>query len=93
MGEHWSYVNSYHYIPLLYKDTLLAKALMLSMANINHAFEHLAICTHFTPRSQYSVGQDQVIMALTFNDNHIIYCHMDAQHSIGLAWTYFTSPD
>ena len=30
-------------------------------------------------------------MALTFNSNHIVYYHMDTQHSIGLAQTYFAS--
>ena len=32
-------------------------------------------------------------MALAYNDNHIIYYHMDAQQSVGLGRTYFTSPD
>ena len=32
-------------------------------------------------------------MALDFNNNHIIYYHMDAQQSIWLAQTYFASPD
>ena len=32
-------------------------------------------------------------MALAFNNNYIIYYHMDAQWSIGLAQTYFSSPD
>ena len=81
--EHQSYSKSYHYISFLYKDILLSKALMLSMANMNHVFKHLGICMHFAPRSQYLVGQYQVIMALSFNDNHIIYYHMNAQHYIG----------
>ena len=32
-------------------------------------------------------------MTLTCNNNHIVYYHMDAQQSVGLGWTYFTSPD
>ena len=32
-------------------------------------------------------------MVLAFNNNHIIYYHMDAQQSIGLGQTYFTSSD
>ena len=32
-------------------------------------------------------------MALTFNNNHITYYHMDVQQSTPLAHTYFTSPD
>ena len=39
------------------------------------------------------MSQDQLIMALAFNDNYIIYRHMDTQCSIGSAQTYFTSPD
>ena len=73
--------------PSFYKDTMSAKALM---ANINHVFEHPGLCTHF---SHYSVGHNQVIMAVSFNDNHIIYSYMYAQCSIGLRQTLFTSPD
>ena len=79
--------------PSCYKNTLLDKALTLSMANINHVFEHLNICVHFTSSAQYLVGHDHVIMGLAINDNHIIYFHVDAQCPIGLTWTYFTSPD
>ena len=32
-------------------------------------------------------------MAHVFNSNHIIYYHMDAQWSMGLAWKYFVNPD
>ena len=32
-------------------------------------------------------------MALAFNDNHIIYYHMDVQWSIELIQTYFTNPN
>ena len=33
--------------PSVYKDTLLAKAISLSLTIINHVFEHLSICMHF----------------------------------------------
>ena len=79
--------------PSFYKDTLSAKALMLSVANINHVFEHLIICMCLSQRWKYLVHQDQVIMALVFNNNHINWYHMDTWHSIGLGWIYFTSPD
>ena len=36
---------------------------------------------------------DQVTVALAFNDNHIIYYHMDLQWSTGLEWTYITNLD
>ena len=36
---------------------------------------------------------EQVTMALAFNDIHIIYCHMDALQSTGLAQTNFTCLD
>ena len=32
-------------------------------------------------------------MALMFNDDHIIYYHMDATHSFGLVQNYFTHPN
>ena len=32
-------------------------------------------------------------MALAFNNDHTVYCHMDALCSVGLAQTYFTHPD
>ena len=57
---------------------------MFSMANIDHIFEHLGICPHFASRAQFSAGQDQVIMALVINDNHIVYYHMGTQCSIWL---------
>ena len=79
--------------PSFYKDTLSAKALTLSVANINHAFEHLGIYMNFASRSQCLVGHNQVIMALTFTDNHVLYYQVDAQCSIGLGQTYFPSPD
>ena len=47
----------------------------------------------FAYRSWYSVGEDQVIIALALNDHHVIYYHMDTQCPIELEWTYFASPD
>ena len=38
---------------------------------------------------QYS---DQLIMALAFNSDHIIYYDMDAMQSVVLMWTYFIHP-
>ena len=35
---------------------------------------------------------NQVTISLAFNDNHIIYDHMDVQWSIEFAQTYFTNP-
>ena len=32
-------------------------------------------------------------MVVAFDDNHIIYYHMDVQQSTGLVWTYFMNPD
>ena len=37
--------------PSFNEDTLSAKALTLSMANISHTFEHFGICTHFDCKS------------------------------------------
>ena len=36
---------------------------------------------------------DWLTMALVLNNDHIIYYHMDALLSVGLAWTYFAHPD
>ena len=62
-----------------YRDTLSAEAFTHSMANLHHVFKPLSICTHFAFRSWYLAGQFQVIIALAFQDNHIIYYHMDSQ--------------
>ena len=70
MGEHWTLIIT---APSSYKDTLSAKALTLSMFNINHVFKHLSLFMHSPFRSWYLAGQDQVIMVLAFNDNQIIY--------------------
>ena len=77
--------------PLFYKDTFSAKALTPSMPHMNHVCKHLDIYAHFTSRSWYSADKDQLIMALAFNDNCVIYYHLGAQHSSALAWTYFTN--
>ena len=61
-----------------YEETLLPKAITLSMANMSGVFKHLGMHT-FGFRLQYLVAHDYVIISLAFNVNHIIYYHMDAQ--------------
>ena len=60
---------------------------MLSMAHIYCIFKsvHLQIPNLWT--------SDQVAMALVFNNDHIVYYHMDSLQSMDLAWPYFTHPD
>ena len=87
MGEHPSFMNSYQYIPSFYKDTLSAKFFMLSTANIDHVSEYLSISTSFAFRSQYLAGQDQVIVALAFNDNHIMYIIVN-KYSVSILLQY-----
>ena len=38
-------------------------------------------------------ASDQVTMALAFNNEHIVYYHMDALWSMALMQTNFTHPD
>ena len=68
--------------PSFIKGTLLSKALTLSTANMHRIFEHLRINTYVSNGGwQHGTQQDmtEIIMALAFNNNHIIYYNMDAK--------------
>ena len=65
--------------PFPFTETHVGQNLYTFYYYIDHVFKHLSTCTHFSFRSGYSVGQDQVITALAFNYNHNIYYDMDAQ--------------
>ena len=78
------------------KDTLSAKAFTLPTANMHSVFKHLSIHAYaYYDDWQYGSQWDmiEVIIALAFNNNHIICYHMDMQWSVGLRWCYFVSPD
>ena len=75
---------------------ILSAFIGYSRSTVLHA---LIILTHIPsiPRciwvSLHHVILSRQLIATGNHGSHIIYYHMDAQWSIGLAWTYFTSPD
>ena len=81
---------SLHHLSFI-KDTLSAKALMLSTANMHSVFSCLGIHIYaYYDGWQHGTCLDmiEITMAVALNNNHIIYYCMDAQW-----WTYFDSPD
>ena len=90
----YSWVLDYHYICLLYKIkhplAVLWFLCLIWCWFLNGLLIHIfgVWSSHFTGN-----WLQQVTMALAFNNNHIIYYHMDAQFSRRSAWTYFTGPD
>ena len=92
-GVSWIYTIHYHYIPHLLQQKFSADNVMLPMAITECVLECCGICMHFSQFYHTWCTYDQISMALAFNNNHIIYYQMDMQWSVGLTWTYFTSPD
>ena len=63
----------------------------LSTTSTQYDCECLDTCMPFVQCYDIQQAYNQVPTALVFNNNHVIYYHMDAQWSIGLAWTYFAN--
>ena len=71
--------NNYDYISLhVQKKTWSLVILCFTWPSQSMVFEHLGICVHFHQSYHTWQAYDQVAMALAFNNNHIIYYHMDA---------------
>ena len=67
---------------------------MLPMTTMLPVFEKPIKC--FNSQYDYHVQGWLIITGSYgpgFDDNHIIFYHMDAQQSTGMAWTYFANPD
>ena len=77
----------YHYIPLFLTRKLCYTFYSLCMLNLQiwnlDTWSMLA----------FFVGFCQDTMGVLYNNNHIIFYHIDALQAVGLAWTYFTYPD
>ena len=65
---------------------------MLYVAHLSYVFKCTGIGTCFHLGYHTWWACDQVSMALAFNNNHMIHCHMYMQWSMALAWTYFVNP-
>ena len=87
-SQHTARMNITHYTPLLLTNDVALHFLWL-VTGMSSKFELLA------PKLHLHTLKDTawLTMSLAFNSEHIIYYHMDAIWSVGLAWTYLAHPN